>query len=219
MRSITVVVGDRICPLCAREGADSFHSDAARPYLHCSECSLVFVPVRWHVSAEAAKKRYDLHQNDPHDAGYRRFLGRLVDPMVARLPAGAHGLDVGCGPVPVLSLLFAEKGFRVDNYDLFYADDRNLLKVTYDFVACTETVEHFTQPAADWDRLIRLVKPGGLLGVMTERLEQGMDFGRWHYTNDITHIGFYSKRTLKWIADRYNLDVDFVAPTVAIFQS
>ena len=208
---------DHICLLCGCNRAALFHMDRWRPYLRCPDCLLVYVPIRWHPSADEAKRRYDLHQNRPNDTGYREFLNRLVEPLAARLPSGAQGLDFGAGPGPTLSLLFSERGFPVKNYDPLYADDRSLLNTTYDFVSCTETVEHFTRPDVDWKRLIRLVKPGGLLGVMTARLEAGRDFGRWRYVNDRTHVGFYSTQTLEWLAMKYGLKADFVAPTVVLF--
>lgn len=213
----SLIDADRICPLCDANGSELFHTDRWRPYLRCSPCRLVYVPARWHVSPEDARKRYDLHQNRSDDVRYRQFLSRLVDPLATKLPPGAQGLDFGSGPGPTLSLLFSEKGFPVKNYDPFYAHDEALLKTTYDFVACSETVEHFTRPRQDWEQLIRLAKPGGLIGVMTERLEDEHDFGRWRYVNDTTHVGFYSKRTLEWVADAHHLKADFVAPTVALF--
>jgi len=209
---------DRQCPLCGSSGAATFHEDRFRPYLVCAVCALVYVPARWHVSAEEARKRYDKHQNNPADAGYRQFLSRLVDVMVPQLSLGARGLDFGSGPGPAMSILFMERGFVVKNYDPFYAHDGRLLDATYDFVACSETVEHFTEPKKDWDILVRRVRPGGLLGVMTERRENVADFSRWRYINDKTHVGFYAKHTMEWLAAQYNLRAEFVLPSVVLFR-
>jgi SAM-dependent methyltransferase len=209
---------DRQCPLCGSDRSETFHVDRVRPYLLCPVCAFVYVPARWHVSAPEARERYNEHRNDPANAGYRQFLNRLVDVMVPQLPAGAHGLDFGSGPGPALSLLFGERGFVVKNYDPFYAGDRRLLDATYDFVACSETVEHFTEPRRDWELLVRLVRPGGLLGVMTERRDNVADFSRWRYINDKTHVGFYSKHTLEWLAARHGLRAEFVLPSVVLFR-
>ena len=207
-----------MCPLCQSGSGGILHVDRARPYIRCPECCLVYVPAPWHVSPDEARARYDLHKNDPDDAGYRRFLSRLVDPMASRLPLGSKGLDFGSGPGPTLCRLFAEKGFAVENYDPFYAADARLLRAAYDFVACTETVEHFVEPRKDWEQLAGLVLPGGLLGIMTGRVEDGMDFARWHYINDKTHVAFYSRATLEWLARRHGWAADFVAPTVVLMR-
>ena len=132
------------CPLCCfRDSTAPFARDAAREYMICSECDLVFVPPRWHPAPDAEKRRYDLHQNDPSEPGYRRFLSQLADPLKARLPAGAQGLDFGCGPTAALALLLEEAGFRMGRYDPFYAPDSTVLQRVYDFIACSEVVEHF----------------------------------------------------------------------------
>ena len=52
-------------------------------------------------------------------------------------------------------------------YDPLFAPDRGVLQATYDFVTCTETAEHFHDPALEFARLDALLRPGGLLGLMT----------------------------------------------------
>jgi len=207
------------CPLCqASDGVQPFDADRARSYLRCGVCSLVFVPRAQHPSPRAAKERYDLHRNDPGDSGYRRFLNRLVDPLAPRLRPGAEGLDFGCGPSPVLSLLLAERGFRMANYDPFYAPDTRVLQRTYDFLVCSETVEHFSEPRRDLDRMLRLVRAGGWVGIMTGMLEPGIVFLKWPYANDLTHVCFFSRRTFEWWAGQHGLAVEFPAGNVCLMQ-
>ena len=207
------------CPLCLQRGTTApFASDAAREYWICSQCDLVFVPPHFHPAADAEKKRYDTHQNDPADPGYRRFLSKLAAPLKARLPARAEGLDFGCGPTSALALLLEEAGFRMYRYDPFYAPDRTALEQAYDFIACSEAAEHFFQPAREWELLLRLVKPGGWLGIMTLLREKDVDFSRWWYRNDFTHVVFYSRRTFEWLARRDGLAVEFEGPSVVLLR-
>ncbi len=103
-------------------------------------------------------------------------------------------------------------------YDPFYADDPALLERRYDFITATEVIEHFRTPRAEFERLFALLKPGGLLGVMTKRVIDREAFARWHYKNDLTHISFFSIPTLRWLAERYRCRVDFVQSDVAVFQ-
>ena len=58
-----------------------------------------------------------------NDAGYRRFLSKLADPLMARLAPGARGLDYGCGPGPALAAMLREAGHEVALYDPFFAPD------------------------------------------------------------------------------------------------
>ena len=111
----------RRCPLCHAQEPALYHQDRRREYYQCATCALVFVPSEQHLSAADEKAEYDQHQNSPQDTGYRRFLGRLFNPLATKLAPGARGLDFGCGPGPTLSVMFEEAGFDIDVYDIFYA--------------------------------------------------------------------------------------------------
>ncbi len=194
------------CPLCERrETSTPFARDESREYLVCSNCDLVFVPPQFHPGPAAERQRYDLHQNDPEDPGYRAFLSLLIEPLRATLPEGAAGLDFGCGPTTALTGLLEEAGFRMSRFDPFYAPGRGVLQRAYDFVTCTEAAEHFFDPAREWALLVTLVRPGGWLGIMTLLREQDVDFAQWWYRRDFTHVAFYSRRTFEWLARRDGL--------------
>jgi SAM-dependent methyltransferase len=131
------------------------------------ECDLVFVPPEFHLSPEAEKARYEFHSHSLADSGYRDFLNRLFQPLEKVLPPGARGLDFGCGREPTLSVLFEEAGFPCANYDLHYFNDPAVLGKQYDFLTCSETMEHFRNPREEFERFLRLVKPGGMMIVAT----------------------------------------------------
>ncbi len=205
------------CPLCGAR-SEFAHRDERRPYHRCRRCLLIFVPAAFHLSPEEERRRYDLHENDPGDPAYRAFLGRLAEPMMARLEAGAHGLDYGSGPGPTLSRLFSERGFPTVEYDPQYANDPTALEARYDFVACSETVEHFRHPARDFAQMAALLCPEGLLGIMTQPAD-GIDFARWHYLRDETHICFYSQVTFALIAERLDLALEHPAPAIFLLRA
>ncbi len=178
------------------------------------------MPPEYHLSSTAEKAEYDLHQNSPWDEGYRRFLSRLFDPVSTLIAAGSHGLDFGSGPGPTLSVMFEEAGHRMAIYDPFYAPDKSPLTTQYDFVTCTEVVEHFYNPRTDLERLWSCVKPGGLLGIMTKLALNTADaaeaFSGWHYKNDQTHVSFFSRKTFEWLASQWGADVMFVGNDVVL---
>ncbi len=195
-----------------------FYQDRVRDYLRCQHCALVFVPREQHLSLLAEKALYDLHENRMDDLGYRQFLSRLSQPLLARLAPHAHGLDFGCGPGPLLAKMLAEQGHSVSLYDPFYAEAPELLQQQYDFITCTEVVEHFRQPQPMFELLFGLLKPHGLLGIMTKRVIDAEAFSRWHYKNDPTHICFYSEATLQWLAGKYYRQMVLVDKDVVIFH-
>ena len=72
---------------------------------------------------------------------------RLWDELRPRLPEGARGLDYGAGPGPALAAMIEEDGYSAALYDPLFHPDEAVLSDSYDFITCTETVEHFATPA------------------------------------------------------------------------
>ena len=206
------------CPLCTHR-AEQFISDRTRTYLRCPQCDLIFVPEEDFLPPEEEKSRYDLHQNDPADARYRKFLNRLFQPLETKLEPGAHGLDFGCGPGPTLSLMLEEAGYPCAIYDLYYANDPTVLDEQYDFLTCSETLEHLYRPREEFERFLNLVKPGGWIGIMTQLHDEApVDFERWHYKDDDTHVCFFSKQTFRTLAETHGLHIEFHPDSVVLFQ-
>lgn len=207
-----------LCPLCL-SAAGFYTRDPRRPYVRCGTCELICVPDAWHPSADAERARYDLHRNSPSDAGYVRFLSQLADAVAPKLRPDSEGLDFGSGPSPVLAGLLERRGFRMRTYDPLYAVDGAALERTYDFVVCSEVVEHFRRPAHDWALLVTQVAPGGWLGVMTSLWEGSPEaFARWRYANDVTHLAFYNRATMEWIARRHGMEITFAGGPVTLFR-
>lgn len=197
------------CPLCAGGAAELFCRGKTREFFRCPQCDLVFVPPEFHLSPEEERARYEFHQQSLSDAGYRAFLNRLFEPLARKLSPGAHGLDFGCGREPTLSVLFEEAGFPCADYDLYFADDPSVLETQYDFLACSETIEHFRRPRDEFERLLRLVKPGGWIGIMTQLRDPVPEFDTWFYSRDPAHIGFYSRATFEFLAAAFGLKAEF----------
>jgi len=166
---------------------------------------------------EEERAHYRTHRNDAGDPGYRAFLARVADPLAARLAPGAEGLDYGAGPGPALAAMLRERGFPTAVYDPFFAPDADALRRTYDFVTCTETAEHFHAPGDEFARLDGLLRPGGILAVMTEMLEDGRDFAAWRYARDPTHVSFYRPRTMRWIAEKHEWTMESPGRNVFLF--
>jgi SAM-dependent methyltransferase len=204
------------CPLCGFAGGEFYASDRKRDYLSCLRCQLVFVPPCHYLSAEQERAEYDLHDNNVEDPSYRRFLSRLAQPLVSRLPPGASGLDFGCGPGPALAAMLTEQGLRVALYDIFYAPDPEVLQHSYDFVCATEVVEHLHSPGEELARLWQMIKPGGWLGIMTKLVLSPQAFAQWHYKNDPTHVCFFSEATWRWWASEMAAELVFEGSDVIL---
>lgn len=203
------------CPLCGSLFVADLFRDKRRKYFRCGECSLAFADPAARLSALEERAIYDLHQNDPQDPGYRSFLGRLAAPLIRRLgDRKLHGLDFGCGPGPTLSLMLEDEGHLMTLYDPFFYPTTDLLSRQYDFITCTEAIEHFNNPAEEWHRLMSMLKPCGVLAIMTKLLIEPARFAQWTYKNDPTHVSFFSRATFEFLARRHGLECEFPAQDV-----
>ena len=209
---------DYLCPMCRSDRVVDFFEDRWRRYLRCDVCRLIFVPAEFHFSPADEKAEYDKHENSPEDLGYRKFLGRLFEPLNAQLLPGSKGLDFGSGPGPTLSVMFEEAGHDVSIYDPFFAPDPAPLNHQYDFVTASEVVEHFRSPAEDLRRLWACVKPGGYLGIMTKLARDEASFATWHYKNDATHVSFFSRECFDWLAEEWRAELTFVGSDVMLLS-
>ncbi len=206
-----------LCQLCDAAGVKEIRTDDARRYFQCAHCALVYLHPAQRLSPADERARYELHENDRGDPEYVAFLRRLADPVMDRLRPGARGLDFGCGPAPVLSEMLTKAGFPCAAYDPFFAPDESLLDSRYDYVTCSEVVEHAHDPANIFATLNRLLRAGSVLGVMTRFYRDEAEFADWWYRRDPTHVCFYNEATMRWIADRHGWRLEFPRPNVAIF--
>ncbi|MBT5832948.1 MAG: class I SAM-dependent methyltransferase [Candidatus Latescibacteria bacterium] len=206
------------CPLCKSIDVHSFEQAHQRDYFGCDVCKLVFLNPEQRLDYRDEIARYEAYENDPTDIGYRDFLSRVADPLANVLQLGAMGLDYGCGPGPTLSLLLEEKGFPTTNYDPAFVPEKSVLRRSYDFITCTETVEHFFYPDEELDRLDHLLRPGGWLAVMTEVWSEACTLADWSYARDPTHVCFYHQKTMVWIAEHCGWQMQSPHRNVFLFQ-
>ncbi|MBI9109161.1 MAG: class I SAM-dependent methyltransferase [Spirochaetales bacterium] len=206
------------CPLCAENRISLFFKDNTREYLLCRQCALIFVPSEYQLSAGEEKARYDLHQNNSEDEGYRSFLSRLSIPLLERLPPRQSGLDFGCGPGPVLSMMLEEEGHSMTLFDPYYRNNPEVLNRCYDFITATEVLEHLSAPGFELGRLLGMLRPGGYLGIMTKMATDLEAFSLWHYIQDDTHISFFSRQTFEYLAELHKVSLEFIENDVILMR-
>lgn len=209
---------DRTCPLCGSPGPFATATDIRkRRHQVCPDCRLVFVKSEYLPEREAEKQRYAAHQNGPWDAGYVKFLQQAVEPALPYLTPDMRGLDYGCGHEPTLGGMLEERGLQCANYDIFFFPE--LPPGPFDFIFATEVVEHFFHPLEQWTRLVALLRPGGILTVMTAPWTADTDWATWGYASDETHVCFYHRETLDWMFKRFGLELlDESNPRVSVLR-
>ena len=207
----------RACPLCHSDLVRQLAVVDSKTFWRCGVCHLTFLSSESYLSPDDELARYLLHENSPEDCRYRQFLSRLTDHLIPKLQPGAKGLDFGSGPGPTLSVMLEEAGFPMAIYDPYFAPDTAPLEREYDFITCTETVEHFYQPTKEFQCFDRMLRRNGWLGIMTEILDSDTDFANWWYHREPTHVCFYKYETMAWIANQYDWRVEYPRKNVTLF--
>ncbi len=213
-----MAAADLPCPVCRAADAALLLEVDGKDYHRCDTCEARFMNPRCFLTPEHEHAHYLTHENDAADPRYRSFLSKLAEPLLERLAPNSNGLDYGCGPGPALAAMLEEQGRAIALYDPFFAPDESVLNLTYDFITCTETAEHFHRPAEEFDRFSQLLSPGGWLAVMTSFQTDDALFANWHYRKDPTHVVFYREATFKVIAAQRGWSCESPAKDVALMQ-
>ncbi|MBU0630641.1 MAG: class I SAM-dependent methyltransferase [Candidatus Margulisbacteria bacterium] len=206
------------CPLCASI-AVFFQEHQGTVFYKCGGCRSVFRDSENDLTPAEEKKRYDLHCNDPTDPDYREYVSPIITAITERFKPGDRGLDFGSGPGAIVSTLLREKGYDAASYDPFYDDNRELLSRNYDYIACSEVIEHFRSPAKEFANLRKMIKPGGALFCLTRLYEEEIDFSAWFYKNDPTHRFFYSRQALEWIKVKFDFSSLAIEGRLIVYRS
>lgn len=193
------------CLLCGA-GAYFFSQYRNVDYYRCGNCRAVFMPPAFHPSPEREKKRYLTHNNDVSDPGYRAFVRPLTDMVAAHHGPGEGGLDFGAGTGPVAADLLKEEGYGLELYDPFFCNNPEALQKKYDFIICCEVIEHFHRPGKEFRLLRSLLRPGGSLFCMTLLYNDDIDFVKWRYKDDETHVIFYDRESVSWIKTSFDFE-------------
>ena len=187
------------CPLCQSQSIP-FHSEHFRK---CSGCQSVFRSKKYFITREKEQARYEKHNNDITDKKYQDFMSPIVDMVIKNQQLCEKWLDFWAGTGPVVTYMLEQKWFHLKLYDPFFHNYPALLKQKYDFIIATEVVEHFYNPLKEFELLYNLLNQGWKLYIMTNLYSPEIDFWKWYYKNDITHVFFYSEDAFKYIKNHW----------------
>ena len=206
------------CPLC-NSTATVFCEKPKHLFYKCTNCEGIFRPKHTFLTAEAEKEHYEKHNNDVFDERYQAFVSPIVNAVLHDFSPEAKGLDFGSGTGPVIAKMLTDKGYQVQNYDLFFANEPLLLKEKYDYVSCCEVMEHFHHPYQEFKLLQSLLLPKGKLFCKTEVYNNQTPFENWYYKDDFTHVFIYQLKTLEWIQKNLRFSKVSVYDKLIVFEN
>ena len=188
------------CQLCNAKST-LFYKDE---FYKCSCCKAIFRPKEKLLDNKKEKQRYDNHTNNANDLGYQNFVKPITNSILNEFKSGDMGLDFGCGKDSPIIKILEENNYKIAKYDIFFHNDKKAIEQKYDYIACCEVIEHFYNPKKEFELLKSLLKKDGVLYLMTGIYSDEMDFSKWWYKNDLTHVFIYTKETLYWIKKEFD---------------
>ena len=186
------------CPLCGGKG-EIFYQFKKRIYYQCTNCNGIYVDKNLIPDKKSEIKRYKEHINDVENKGYQNFVSPITSRILQDYSKKNKGLDFGAGTGPVIAKILKDKNYNIELYDPFFYNHPELLEKKYDYIACCEVIEHFHKPKKEFLLLKKLLHPKAKLYCMTDLYDKSIDFHKWYYKNDLTHVFIFHKNTIHWV--------------------
>ena len=219
--------------------ADTFHA------WRCDTCGLVFLNPR--PSSDEFSTIYppDYHAFDFSESDFGlvyKIRSRLEASRILRwcreLPDDAKIIDIGCGDGFHLELLrkHGRKGWNLEGIDLDpraaqsavnrgfkvscgSIEQLDLPENTYDLAVMIMTIEHLAEPAAGLESVLRILKPGGKLVIVTDNTDsldfslfKGRHWGGYHFPR---HWNLFNRESLRALAERTGFQTVKIATQVS----
>ncbi len=197
------------CKICGQKTLEMLNKNSGIKYYSCRCCDFIFKDENSILPRGEELKIYNNHNNSIDDPKYVNFFKKFLNSAVFSYCSGKEGLDFGSGPSPVLAMLLKRDfGFKMDIYDLFFAPGKIYKGKKYDLITSTEVLEHLKNPLPYFKIFRNCLKPDGLLSIMT-LFQPGnkSEFFEWYYIRDMSHISFYTPKTLEIIGEKFGLKV------------
>ncbi|MDD2451187.1 class I SAM-dependent methyltransferase [Sulfurovum sp.] len=192
------------CLICNHDTKKFIDEKSAIAYYYCPHCQCISKSQVHFKPILEQKARYDLHENDPEDEGYRAYFRRFLDFVLPLVGTPKSALDFGCGRSSLLAEMLKEEGIGSDYYDPVYHPDNLNDSKKYELIVSTEVFEHLHDPKAVFAQLLEMLEVGGYLALQTQFHPNDIEaFKRWYYHLDPTHIVFFTPHTFSVMCVMY----------------
>lgn len=182
--------------------------------VRCADCGLVRLSPRLAWDSLSAAYQETSDQLYLEEAMGRAWSARSIIRRVERVAGTGRLLDVGCGPGVLLSVAKGKwecVGVEVSRPAAGEARKRFGLEVvegtleearfpadSFDAVTLVDVIEHLPDPAGTLREVNRILKPGGVLFVLTPNIDAPVArlMGRWWWGFRPAHLTYFSRKTM-----------------------
>ncbi|MGD2148946.1 MAG: class I SAM-dependent methyltransferase [Anaerolineae bacterium] len=195
--------------------------------VECGKCGLVYVSPR--IAAAGRLSTYSLEDEIEYFQSTRERRELAYRDLVRRLPEWLGRdvrtlLDIGCGDGALLEVarqadiesagteisevLRRAVQSRIGKDAMVCADLNRLPAHRYDVVTLINVLEHLPNPYETLQSASRLLTPGGVLLVHVPNLgglPARLRGANWHHVEPLTHLYYFTARTLKALMARAGL--------------
>ena len=206
------------CVVCNSKQIKIFETIKEKKYWKCFFCFCKFLDKKHYLDLETERNHYLKHENHIENIDYRKFLSRISNPLKKYISKNENGLDYGCGYAPALVEMLTEEGYKIECYDPFFFPNKSIFLKKYQFITCSEVVEHFFIPFIEFKKIDSILDSKGYLAIMTTFMTDDNLFKDWYYRRDPTHVVFYNKETFKVIASQMNWSMINPTKNIVLFQ-
>ena len=206
------------CIVCNSKRIRIFITIKEKVYWKCSFCFCKFLDKKYYVDLDTERKHYLKHENHIENTDYRKFLSRITNPLKKYISKNEKGLDYGCGFAPALVKMLSEEGYTIECYDPFFFPNKSVFLNKYQFITCSEVVEHFFTPFEEFKKIDNILDVNGHLAIMTTFMTDDNLFKDWYYRRDPTHVVFYNNETFKVIASLMNWSIINSSKNIIVFR-
>ncbi len=177
-----------------------------KKYFICNNCSLIQLDKKQLLSNLEEKARYMLHENSVGNKGYISYLNEIIGNSVKPfLNRGKKILDFGCGPEKTLADLLSKEGYILTTFDPYFDTGKEWISQEFDAITAIEVFEHLTYPSRELTTLSKCLSPGGYLIIRSMLHNKSwINFSKWWYKDDPTHVSFYSMVSINYICKTWN---------------
>jgi len=195
------------CLICQNKTAGFLDDSLGVKFWHCKNCDLIFKDKKLFQDFESQKQRYDLHQNNPEDSGYRAYFQKFLDFVLPYINTpNLKALDYGCGESILLADMMLGSNIHTIAYDPIYHPLDLDKTAKFDIITSVEVFEHLTDVLQSFKEISSMLNQNGILAIRTE-FHHGIDgMSKWYYPKDPTHILFFTTKTFLVLCDIYGFE-------------